>query len=142
MPEKRAWCFYGRHSSRPHFFDKLPLLRSHRIGIDGCRRKLRMAQQLLERIERNAGDDGLDAVSMTQSFRGGMRPFDLSCLHNGADVTPGGVSCKRPQVNAAASITALLRRPDVMNHIQRIDQSRGNWHGAVNAASPLFLKSR
>ena len=51
-----------------------------------------MAEKLLQRVKRDAGNNCFHAECMAHPFGLCMRTFDFGRLHDGADMTPSGVS--------------------------------------------------
>src|SRR5947209_19477405 len=69
--------------SSPHPLDELAFLGAHGIRVYRGGRELRVAEQLLQRVERHTGRDRFDAEAVTQPFGRGMWTGDLRSLHHG-----------------------------------------------------------
>src|SRR5581483_289702 len=91
----------------PHPLDQLSFFRPHGVGIDGRGGKLRVAENILQGIERDAGADGLDAVAVAQSLGTGVSAVgDSGRRHDVLHDIPALGAAPVPEQMAAPSVGA------------------------------------
>ena len=99
-----------------------------------------MAEPFLDEVERDAGGDGRHPETVPQPLGRGMRPGEPGALHDGMDLPPGGHAAPGPEMHIASFAALALQLADAVDHVERLEEGRGDGHGAVDAGA-AFLEA-